>query len=504
MNLINLFEKSAEENSNALAIRYPSGEITYGVLMDAVRRLAGGLQRKGICRDSRVALMLPNVPHYVISYLAILRSGATVIPINHGLSEYELTPMLEEGEVDSIICWSGDLKVIYSVTAKLPLIKNLIVLGERLPVNVNSLTRLISVSQPLFEPTELDDDDIAVIRFGNGRSGRPVGAEFTHYTTAANAIAVRDTLEITPQDRIAAVMPLTHPAGEGLILNLFIASGCSLSMSTRFEPISFSKELRSDGTTILTVFPSMLRSLVNCDNDLTISPTLRLTLCTGGYLDEELLKDFERRFGGYTLECYTLPDTGPVVATNKWRTGRRVGSLGHPLSGVEMRVIGDSGKECSIGEVGEIVVRGSGVMRSYVGRPRYTGLKLADRWIRTEEDGKMDINGFFYYSGCDPDRMVLDGKSFYTCQIEHLLSIHPNIAESVVVVIIDENNELRLKACIVPVIDSQLTAENILQYFRLHLSYYKCPELIRFYNDLPRDSKGEIDRELLAGLSKDI
>ncbi len=446
--------------------------------------------------------MLPNVPHYVIAYLAIFRSGATVVPVSYGLSEYELTPLLEEVEVDTIIYWSGDTNQVDKAVAKLPLVKRLIVLGEKQTADSISFTKLMSQSHPDMEPVDLDDDDIAIIKLGSGVSGRPVGAEFTHSAIAANAIATRDTLEITPQDRIVAVLPLTHSAGEGLVLNLFIASGCTLVMSPRFDPQALSRELRSGSATILAAYPSMLQALVESAVEESISPTLRLTLCTGGVLEEDLLKDFEQRFGGYTLECYTMRDAGPVVAINKWRTGRRVGSLGHPLAGVEMRIIGKSGKECSIGEVGEIVVRGSAVMRSYSGRPRLSRHKMPDKWIRTEDYGRMDINGFFYYSGSDLDRVMVEGKSFYIQEIERLLSIHPDISDSVVVITYDEDNTPILKACVVPANESHVTTESLAQLFRQNLSPHKCPEMIRFYKDLPRNEAGDINRDELAGFVK--
>jgi long-chain acyl-CoA synthetase len=443
--------------------------------------------------------MLPNIPHHIIAYLAIIRSGATVVPIAYGLSEYELLPMLEEAEVDSIICWAGDLKVVDSAVDKLPLVKRLIVLGEQSLPNVISLTRLISQSQPVFEPAELDDDDIALIRIGNGRSGRPVAAEITHHSLATNAIAVRDTVEIIPQDSISTVIPLSEIAGEGLALNLFIASGCCIALDPNFDLTKFGKSIKTNGTTVLVAYPSHLSSMASQNADIAEKSTLRLTLCTGGELNEDVLKDFEKQYGGYTLECYTLRDAGPVVAINKWRTGRRVGSLGHPLPGIEMRIVSDAGKECSIGEIGEIVVKGSCGMRNYTGRPRLTTLKINDKWIRSEDYGRMDINGFFYLSENEVERFVVDGKSFYVHEIESILNMHPGVHDAVVVIASDDLGNQKLKACVVPEAGKEFSTTELEAYLRLRLSSYKIPDMIRIYKDLPRMSSGEVDRNELSG-----
>ncbi len=502
LNVLHLFEKSAAENPGSLAIKHSAGEISYAVLLDAVRRLAGGLVRKGVGRDSRIALILPNIPHFVISYLAIFRSGAVVVPIQYGLSEYELLPMLEEAEVDTIICWSGDLLSVQNVSRKLQNVKRVIVLGETKSGTTISLTRLISQSQPLLEPVEIDDDDVALIRVSNGRTGRPVAAEFTHQALFANCVALRDTLEITQNDLIATLIPLADVTAEGLVLNLSFSAGCGIILSPGFEWSSFASQLKDSGATLFVGYPSHFIELAKFNFENFHSTTLRLSLCTGGSLEEEVLKNFERIFGGYTLEGYALGEAGPVIALNKWRTGRRVGSLGHPLPGIDMRILGKSGKECSIGEIGEIVVRGSSIMRGFSGRQRLSTLRITDRWLKSGDFGRMDINGFFYYSGCEIDRIVTDGKAFYVHEIERLLNLHPGVAESVVV-IVEDDGMLLLKACVVPSAIYEFSTEEIDEFLHRHLSDYKCPDLIRIYKSLPQMKNGEVDREELSGAVHD-
>lgn len=499
MNLSQPLEKSAADHPDSVAIHHPAGEITYGVLFDVVRRLARGLQRCGVERGDRVVLMLPNIPHFPIAYHAILRLGAVVAPVGMGLKGPELGALLEDCEASTLIVWGGALNELRPCVEMVPTMRTLIVLGEELPRGAFSLTSLIARSQPLTEPAEGDDDDPAVIWYGAGETRRPKGAELTHGSLVANAVCCRDVMAVTEADLLLGTLPLSHPMGQTLLMNLAFGSGAALHLYPRFDPMDIACDIQAGRGTVLVGFPSQFRALcdiVQIDADHP-SKSLRLCVCGGGHLSEETLKEFERKFGGYILECYTMNETSPVCSFNQWRTGRRVGSLGHPLPGVEMRVMDSRGNEAAIGEVGEIAVKGVNVMRGYVGRPRLTAQRMRGGWFRTGDLGRMDINGFFYLVGRREGRILSDGAVVHSAEVESLLRGHPEVADVAVVGIPDSSKGEAVKACVVLRTGATVTTEQLVEYCRTRSAQHKAPTIVRFYRDLPRGEDGRLSRTQL-------
>ena len=174
-----------------------------------------------------------------------------------------------------------------------------------------------------------------------------------------------------------------------------------------------------------------------------------------------------------------------------------MGSLGHPIPGVEMKVVDERGNESAIGEVGEIIIKGSNVMKGYINRPRLTSEVLRDGWFYTGDLGKMDINGFFYLVDRKNERIIKGGFSIYPTEVEGVLYNHPDVAEVAVIGIPDDVMGEEVKACVVLKEGATVTTEQLSDYCKERMAMYKVPKFIRFYKDLPRTSTGRINRDEL-------
>jgi long-chain acyl-CoA synthetase len=490
MHLNNLLERAAMESPDAVAVRHAGGQITYTRLHEAVRRMARGLQRIGVERGDRIALILPNLPQFVIAYYALLRIGAVVIPVNYRLPVSELALLLEDCEAAGLIFWSGFDAEAERLIALLPLLCHKLVLGESVTKAV-SITRLMAQSSPTHEMAPLDEDDAAVVWYGSAITGRPKGAEYSHNALARNALAARDILKVTQEDELLGTSPLYTPVGQSLVLNLAVSSSAAVNLSSRDDLACQLREVVSGNPTIVVGNAGFYRSASVID-DIQGSSRLRLAVSFGSPLDDIVIREFERRFSGYILECYAMRETGPVCSFNQWRNGRRVGSLGHPIPGMEIRVLSPDGRECSLGELGELAVRGSCMMRGYLGRPRLTASRFLDRWFMTGDLGKMDINGFFYHCGRVGSRTVVDGDSISLERAEEVLLELPGIQEVIVGQTADPEYP-RLKACVILKEHSNLSSDFILEYCANRLPLGNSPEIIRFYKDFPTESAGGID-----------
>ncbi|HHE46136.1 MAG TPA: long-chain fatty acid--CoA ligase [Bacteroidetes bacterium] len=501
MNPNHMLEQVAEERGSEVAIRFTSTNVTYSSFLDAVRRLTRGLYRMGIQRGDRVALMLPNLPQFPIVYYAVLRLGAVIVPINMMYKGREVARLIEDAEVKAIVAWSGAWDDFAHYAAVLNSIKHIIILGDSLPPNSISLTRLIARNNPMMDIADMDDDDPAVLQYSTGITGALKGAELTYGNITSNLVACRDIMRVTPRDTMLAVLPLFHPIGMTLIMNTSLCTGAAMELHPVFDPKIVAEKLKEGASTLFVGVPSIFKILLNHVNmeDGPPEKPIRLCVCGAGAISEDVLKQFEKVFGTYILECYTTNETSPVTSFNQWRTGRRVGSLGHPIPGVEMKIVDEQGNEASIGEVGEIIIKGSNVMKGYINKPRLTEEVLRDGWFHTGDLGKMDINGFFYLVNRKNDRIIKGGFSIYPTEVEGVLYNHPDVEEVAVIGIPDEVMGEEVKACVVLKEGATVTTEQLADYCRERMALYKVPAVIRFYKDLPRTSTGRLDKAELAG-----
>lgn len=496
MNLSHLIEQVVAEKASQVAFSFPAGDVDYKTFLEASRRFARALQKLGVEQGDRVALMLPNLPQFPIVYSAIMRIGAVVVPINMMYKGREVAWLLEDSEAKVLVGLAEYWEELSRYATVLNSLKHIVMLGETVPESTHSLTTLLARSQPLTDIADVNEDDPAVIQYTAGISGTSKGAELTYGNLISNLNACREIMRVVPKDRFLAMLPFFHPMGETLVMNLALSTGATLDLHHKFEPETVLEAIRSGKDSIFVGVPSMFKILLDqsSEDDLPVEKPLRLCICGGGSIDEDVLKQFEKRFNTYILETYTISETSPVTSFNQWRTGRRVGSLGHPIPGVEMRVIDEEGNETSIGEVGEIVIKGDNVMRGYINRPRLTEEVLRDGWFHTGDLGKMDINGFFYLVDRLSYRIVKGGFSIYPREVEEVLFGHPDIEEVAVVGIPDDVMGEEVKACVVLKPEATATTEQIGDYCRERMALYKVPAVVRFYKDLPRTSTGRINK----------
>ncbi len=504
MNLNNLIEQVAAEHGDNIALKFPSGEVSYTKFHEAIRRLARGLHNLGVGQGDRIALMLPNLPQFPIVYFAVLRLGAVVVPVNMMYKGREVGWLLEDSEAKALIAWGGLWREIERHVSILGSLKHIILLGNDLPNDVISLTSLISQSQPMAEIADFEDDDPAVIQYTAGVTGTPKGAELSHLNLYSNHIACSEITRITPKDILLTALPFFHPMGQTILMNLALCSGSCLNILPKFDPVEIAKQIDENNCSLLIGVPSIFRIILDqvgevevdegAGEEKEVESKIRLCICGGGSIQENLLKNFEKRLGTYILECYTMTETSPVTSFNQWRTGRRVGSLGHPIPGSEMKVINEKGDEASIGEVGEIIIKGSNVMRGYINRPALTSEVLRDGWFHSRDLGKMDINGFFYLVDRLGDRIVKGGFSIFPTEVEEVMYGHPDISEVAVIGVSDDIMGEEVKACVVLKEGAETTTDQLMDYCRERMALYKVPAVIRFYKDLPHSSTGKINK----------
>ncbi|MEU8619177.1 long-chain fatty acid--CoA ligase [Streptomyces sp. NPDC048623] len=485
-NLATLLVHSAATRADHVAVRHDDTTLTYRQLDEASARLATLLREKGVGPGDRVTMTMPNVPLFPVVYYGILRAGAVVVPVNPLLKAREVAYVLRDAGARAALVhpmFADEVSEAAAATGTTCLVTG--------PESFHDL--LLSV-EPATEVADTADDDTALILYTSGTTGTPKGAELTHRNLLSNAATTAETLLLlTCDDVLFGGLPLFHAFGQTCALNTAVAAGATLTLLPRFDPARALEIMRRDGVTVFLGVPTMYSALLHAEGreeyDL---PGLRLGVSGGAALPVEVLHGFEKAFGATVLEGYGLSETSPVAAFNHPDRPRRPGSIGTPVRGVEMRLVGEDGSEPAPGEVGEITVRGENVMKGYFGNPAATGDAVRDGWFHTGDLARVDEEGCYFVVDRKKDMIIRGGYNVYPREIEEVLYEHPAVAEAAVVGVPHPLHGEEVAAVVVLRRGAEATDGEIRAYVKERVAAYKYPRIVTLADELPKGPTGKI------------
>lgn len=474
-----------------------STEVRYNQLLEAVQRLATGLRNAGIEPGDRVALMLPNVPHYTISFYAILYLGAVVVPINVMYSANEIEYYIKDSGTKAIIGWSNLKGQVLSAFNQCPECTELIFLGESIPHNSRSLTQLIAQSKPLEKPEKGNDDSLAVINYTSGVADMALGAEMSRQSIAASAATCRDTYKMSEDDRVLAALPLFHPLGQTLIMHATLSAGGTVVLLPRYSIENVVNAINNDKITLLPGVPGIFKTMLDLPVGTINSDSFKYCISYGGQLPEGTIREFELRFSCLLFKAYGLTEAGGIISSNRFHLDRKNEAVGLPVVGTDVQIRKSNGEIAMPNENGEIWISGSTVMRGYYNRLEETEAKLKDGWLLTGDIGHLDEDHYLSIIERKEEIIIKDGFEIYPHEIESILRINEAISEVAVVGIPDHTHGTEVKAFIVPVKGQTLSHKDIFDFCRQDLPLYKCPQFIEFCTELPKSPTGRVLKRLL-------
>jgi long-chain acyl-CoA synthetase len=491
--LLDLIAKSAASYPGHTAVTANNQAYSYEMVFDAADRLRGSLAEMGIRRGDRVGIMLPNCPHFPIAYYAVLGLGAVAIPLNIMLKAREMAYQLEDSEARAIIAWESFSPEVEKAAANLEVLTFRIYLGDNLPSGSLGLVDLIRQGNSMPPSQEVSPDDVAVILYTAGVTGRPKGAELTHHNLAFHASEFRTHLRITSKDRFLAVVPFYHALGQGMLMNLAFVSGAELVIHSRFHPGDVLRALQEEQITYFLGVPTMYNSISGFPS-VTKYETRLLRHCISGgaKLPQQLALYFEQQCGHILMEGYGLSETSSMVCLNTTVDAGYNGSVGAAIRGISVKIVNEEDTELPIGEVGEILIRGETLMQGYRGRPDLSAQALRGGWFHTGDLGRIDIDGNLYVVDRKDDMILKSGFKIYPREIEEVIEQLPHVQEVAVVGVPDPVVGEEIKACIVLKEGADLSSGDILEYCRERMAAYKCPRIVRFYKELPKAPGGKI------------
>jgi long-chain acyl-CoA synthetase len=486
--LISVFEQAAAEHDERPAVRMDGLVLSYSQLHDDARRMTSLLSSLGVAPGDRVAVMLPNVPAFPIAFYGALGAGAVVVPMNPLLKSREVAYYLRDSSADVLFAWH---------TAAEEAAKGAAETGARVvQADQPDLAGLLGESGPAPASADRADDDDAVILYTSGTTGWPKGAQLTHANLTCNAgLTATALLGLGPGDVVMGCLPLFHIFGLTCGLNATIISGGTLTLLPRFDPVRALEVVTRDKVTIFEGVPTMYAAMLHHPAGAHVdASSLRLCVSGGSAMPVEILRGFEQAFGCVILEGYGLSETSPVASFNHPDKIRKPGSIGTPVEGVQMRVVGAGGGELPVGEVGEIAIRGHNVMKGYWRKPDATAEAIQDGWFLTGDLARIDEDGYFYIVDRKKDVIIRGGLNVYPREIEEVLYEHQAVAEAAVIGIPHGELGEEIGAAVVLKPGMTATPEELREFVRERVAPYKYPRCLWFAPALPKGATGKIVR----------
>ena len=536
--LIALLDESLRKHRDLPACHCMGRDVSFGQLDDLSRALAAWLQGQGLVRGERVAVMLPNVPQYLVAVAAILRAGLVVVNVNPAYTPRELEHQLKDSGAKAIVVIENVAATLQQVLDKVPTKHVLLTgLGDMLgPLKgplVNHLVRRVRKLVPSFQlpgavrfsdalargrrmtlaPSEVGPDDIAVLQYTGGTTGVSRGAVLLHRNLVANLLQsqawYRPALaRITPGEQPVTVcaLPLHHVFGFNVIMMLGLhTGGCSLLIPNPTDLAATLKELaRHRFHSFPGVDPLFSALAQHADFDRVDWSHLKLSIGGGMAVQEATARLWLEKTGCPLCEGYGLSETSPSVTCNPVDATAWNGYIGLPLPGTEIALLDDEGQEVPPGTPGELVIRGPQVMAGYWQRPDETAKVMCPGgWLRSGDIGVVDRRGYFRLVDRKKDMIFVSGFNVYPNEVEGVVTQMPGVQECAVIGIPDAKAGEAVKVVVVRQAPSSArpSEADVRAYCEANLTGYKRPKVVEFRTDLPKSPVGKVLRRALRDAS---
>jgi long-chain acyl-CoA synthetase len=503
--------------------------LTYGEIARGVDRAAAGLQRLGVKKGSKVGLLMPNCPTFIVYYFATLKAGGTVVNYNPLYTLEELSFQVKDSETELMV--TLDLKLLFDKVEGLlraGALKRAIVASfpALLPGAKSVLFKLFkgkelahpaksAVSGNLIADAEVRNNegrfdmpaidasgDVAVLQYTGGTTGTPKGAMLTHANVAINCQqgAAWATHLVEGNERVLAALPFFHVFAMTAVMNFALAYGAEIVIMPRFVLDDAMKLIDKTKPSVMPGVPTMFIAMLNhprlASFDLS---SLKFCLSGGAPLPVDVKQKFEKLTGCKLVEGYGLSEASPSVTCNPIEGPVKEGSIGQPLPGtvVSLRDLADPTREVPQGEKGEICVKGPQVMKGYWKRPEETANQFVGDFLRTGDVGVMDEDGFIFIVDRIKDLIICSGYNVYPRRIEEAIYEHPAVEEVTVIGINDGYRGEVPKAFIKLRAGAAATEADIRKHLEAKISKIEMPAEIEFRDALPKTMIGKLSKKEL-------
>jgi long-chain acyl-CoA synthetase len=488
--LASILAESALRHSGRTALIAGDERISYGELWEQARRYGAMLRRMGVQPGDRVAVLLLNSPDFPRAYYGILAVGAVVVPVHALLTPDEIAFILTNSRAKLLIAGG-------------PLLPGGKAAAEK--AGVPLLEAAVPSDAPIETFVQREPSDDAVILYTSGTTGWPKGALLSQNNLVMNAtISAFDLFDVECEDVFLGTLPLFHSFGQTCVMNTAFRAGACVVLLARFDADAALQLMVDHGVTLFAGVPTMYIALLDAAKRHAGRPPLRACASGGAAIPVAVIEAFERVFDAPIYEGYGLSETSPVASFNQADFGRKPGTVGCGIWGVDLEIakpeVEDRIELLPHGELGEIVIRGHCVFKGYLDNPQATKEAIVDGWFRSGDLGIKDDAGFVTILDRKKDMILRGGFNVYPREVEEVLMRHPAVKQVAVIGVPHETHGEEIVAVVVRHDHAgEITEDHIVAWSQEHLAKYKYPRHIRFVDAMPLGPSGKVlKRELRA------
>jgi len=506
MNIRGLLETQTEKYPDKTFLFFEDEKITYLEFNSTVNKVANAFQKMGVGKADMVALMIPNSPEFLYTWMALNKLGAVEVPINVAFMENEIEYILKHSGSVGIVIHEDYYPIFMRINkASVPNLRWVVSCGTRdVPEGIVPFSDLLSEKGTLAE-VEISDEDIAVCIYTSGTTDRPKAVLNSHKNWVLTGEAYAYTVGITPEDRVMTPNPLFHANAQVYSTMGSLAAGAGLVLLERFSSSRILEQARHFKATKMVLVQAVTpwvwgRPKREDDGENPVKTMV------AGNVPKEIYDDFEKRFQLKIQTIYSL--TEAVLAIMGPREGtqpRKPGGIGVPMEHPdpiitnEIKIVDDNGTELPAGKNGEIVIRNSATMVGYFKDPDRTQQTKRNGWIHTGDLGFRDEDGYFFFVGRKKEVIRRRGELISSQEIETLLNSHPSIEESAVIGVPSGlgSGEEEIKAYVRLASTGIVAPQEIISWLSGKIADFKIPRFIEFREEFPRSAIGRIQKNIL-------
>ncbi|MEQ6356186.1 long-chain-fatty-acid--CoA ligase [Lysinibacillus sp. M3] len=496
MNSSNLLARNARKYPMSEAVVCQGRRVTYRDLDEQVTRFSHALVEQGVRQGDKVIIFMPNVVEFVVSYFAIQRIGAIVVPVNAKFTLQEVEYVARHADAKAILVHEAIFAAVENITVVPLKIKT----GQEYAGWLNYETLIEHASTQTID-CQLNEDDVSTILYTSGTTGKPKGVLFSYRNILSVAQMIAVEMEVKPESRILLMMPLTHSAPLHLFLMAGVLVGSTNVLTPTFTPDLFIDSIEQERTThffgapVAYLLTAQLPRLQTADLS-----SMKWWAYGGAPLSQNEVRHLQKAFRTENLTCvYGLTEAGPngsILLGEEHAT--KAGSVGRraPL-GAELRIINDIGEDVSVGEVGEIVLFGESNMLGYYKDDIATKAAFIDGWLKTGDLARLDEDGYIWIVDRKKDVVFSGGVNIYPKEIEDRMLSYEGIFEVAVIGVPHPEWGETVKA--VYAAKTEIDENELKAYLEEHLAKYKIPRMFERVEALPRNASGKILKQTLKG-----
>ncbi len=503
--VVELLENAVQKYPDKIGFIDGDWRLTFKEFDRIANRIAAGLEKHGVKRGDHVAVLLGVQMEFPLSFFALMKLGAIVVPLNTRFKGKELAYEIDDSESKVLIVDEEYWPYIDSVRGELKTIEKIFFNGPYVPQGTVPFSLLKENKEDVFTRAALSESDDATIMYTSGTTGKPKGAILHQRGFVLTAMVVSDFIQFEPEDKMICCIPLFHITGLSCVMLSPIFSSVASVYMRQFKTKDFLEIMAKEKVTQYMGVINVIWLMVNHpDFDQYDFSSFRTALFGGSPATEEMVMGIFRRLPHIQISVgYGLTESFAIVTSTPFEDAlRKIKAVGKCLPTVEAKIVDDEGHDLPVHGVGEIVLKGAKTFKGYWKKPEATRQTIVDGWLHTGDIGKIDDEGFIYILDRKKDMINRGGEKIYSLEVENVISGHPKVLEVAAVGVPDQFLGEAVKVAVVLRPGQTADEEEIKNFCSQHLADYKVPKYIEFLDSLPRNPAGKVIKGDLKYIKK--